>query len=97
MNRMDMAVCVARAEGVMMALYGLCRDLVIGSSVDEDKDGFLGSCVVDTVNGLAKVYAELGTLRMPEFGKGFTGEVEDEREEYRGTVRERERQYPDHQ
>ena len=55
----EMTVQIARAEGVMMALYGICRDLVIGCSVDEDKDGKLGDVLGDTMNGLTQVYNEL--------------------------------------
>lgn len=43
----------------MMALYGICRDLVIECSVDEDKDGKLGDVLCDTMNGLMQVYNEL--------------------------------------
>lgn len=56
----EMTIQIARAEGVMMALYGICRDLVIGCSVDEDKDGKLGDVMGDTMNGLMQVYNELG-------------------------------------
>ena len=55
----EMTIQIARAEGVMMALYGICRDLVIGCSVDEDKDGKLGDVLGDTMNGLMQVYNEL--------------------------------------
>jgi hypothetical protein len=54
-----MAIQIARAEGVMMALYGFCRDLVIGCSVNEDKDGKLGDVMCDTMNGLMQVYNDL--------------------------------------
>ena len=56
----EMTIQIARAEGVMMALYGICRDLVIGCSVDSDKDGVLGDVINDTVSGLSKVYEQLG-------------------------------------
>lgn len=55
----EMTIQIARAEGVMMTLYGLCRDLVIGCSVDENKDGKLGDAMSDAVNGLMQVYNEL--------------------------------------
>lgn len=56
----EMTIHIACAEGVMMALYGICRDLVIGCSVDSDKDGVLGDVINDTVTGLSKVYEQLG-------------------------------------
>lgn len=59
MTSHEMTVQIARAEGVMMALYGFCRDLVIGCSVDEDKDGKLGDVLGDAMNGLMQVYNEL--------------------------------------
>lgn len=59
MTNNEMTVAIARAEGVMMALYGICRDLVIGCSVDENKDGKLGDVLGDTMNGLMQVYNEL--------------------------------------
>lgn len=52
----EMAIQIARAEGVMMALYGICRDLVIGCTVDEEKNGKLGDVVGDAMNGLTMVY-----------------------------------------
>lgn len=55
----EMTIQIARAEGVMMALYGITRDLVIGCSVDENKDGKLGDVLGDTMNGLMQVYNEL--------------------------------------
>ena len=55
----EMTIQIARAEGVMMALYGICRDLVIGCSVDENKDGKLGDVMGDCINGLMQVYNEL--------------------------------------
>lgn len=55
----EMTVQIARAEGVMMALYGIYRDMVVGCSVDEDKDGKLGDVLGDTMNGLMQVYNEL--------------------------------------
>ena len=55
----EMTIQIARAEGVMMALYGICRDLVIGCSVDENKDGILGDVMGDCMNGLMHVYNEL--------------------------------------
>lgn len=42
MTSHEMTIQIARAEGVMMALYGFVRDMVIGCSVDADKDGKLG-------------------------------------------------------
>ena len=60
MNNIGMAIRIAKAEGVMMALYGICRDLAIGCSVDEDKDGKLGAEVGNVVVGLTEVYSELG-------------------------------------
>jgi len=58
----EMTIQIARAEGVMMALYGICRDLVIGRSVDEDKDGGLGDVIYDTISGLNNVYEGLGNI-----------------------------------
>jgi len=55
----EMAIQIARAEGVMRALYGICRDLVIGCSVDEDKNGKLGDVIGDAIHGLIQVYNEL--------------------------------------
>lgn len=60
MNNIGMAIRIAKAEGVMVALYGICRDLAIGCSVDEDKDGKTGAAVADAIGGLAEVYTELG-------------------------------------
>lgn len=59
MNNHEMTIQIARAEGVMMALYGIYRDMVAGCSVDEDKDGKLGDVLGDTMNGLMQVYNEL--------------------------------------
>ena len=59
MNKHEMTIQIARAEGVMMALYGFCRDMVIGCSVDEDKNGKLGDVLGDTMHGLIQVYNEL--------------------------------------
>ena len=58
----EMTIQIARAEGVMMALYGICRDLVIGCSVDEDKDGGLGDVIYDIISGLNNVYEDLGNI-----------------------------------
>lgn len=55
----EMTIQIARAEGVMMALYGFVRDMVVGCSVDADKDGKLGDVMCDTMNGLMQVYNEL--------------------------------------
>lgn len=55
----EMTIQIARAEGVMMALYGIYRDMVVGCSVDEDKDGKLGDVMGDTMNGLMQVYNKL--------------------------------------
>ncbi len=59
MSQHEMTIQIARAEGVMMALYGITRDLVIGCSVDDDKDGKLGDVLCDTMNGLMQVYNAL--------------------------------------
>ena len=59
MSPHEMTIQIARAEGVMMALYGITRDLVIGCSVDADKDGKLGDVLCDTMNGLMQVYSAL--------------------------------------
>ena len=56
MSGHEMTIQIARAEGVMMALYGITRDLVIGCSVDADKDGKLGDVLCGTMNGLMQVY-----------------------------------------
>ena len=56
MTSHEMTIQIARAEGVMMALYGFVRDMVIGCSVDADKDGKLGDVMCDTLNGLMQVY-----------------------------------------
>lgn len=55
----EMTIQIARAEGVMMALYGVYRDMVVGFSVDEDKVGKMGDVLGDTMNGLMQVYNEL--------------------------------------
>lgn len=60
MNKLGMAVRLGQCEGVMLALYGICRDLAIGCSVDEDKDGKLGACVADAMGKFDEVYTELG-------------------------------------
>lgn len=62
----EMTIQIARAEGVMMALYGICRDLVIGCSVDEDKNGKLGDVVCDTMHGLLGVYEALAEMESHE-------------------------------
>ena len=59
MSTYEMTIQIARAEGVMMALYGITRDLVIGLNVDADKDGKLGDVLCDTMNGLMQVYSAL--------------------------------------
>ena len=59
MTNHEMTIQIARAEGVMMALYGIYRDMVVGCSVDEDKDGKMGDVLGDTMNGLMQVYNEL--------------------------------------
>lgn len=43
---------ISRAEGVMMAMYAMLRDMGIVSMVDEDKNGKLGDVLGDTLNGL---------------------------------------------
>lgn len=43
---------VSRASGVLMLMYGLVRDLNICSMVEENKAGFFGSVVQDTLEGL---------------------------------------------
>lgn len=43
---------VNRAAGVLMLMYGLIRDNIIGSLVDDSKAGFFGSAVQDTLEGL---------------------------------------------
>lgn len=43
---------VNRTAGVLMMMYGLIRDQLIASMVDEDKPGFFGSVVQDTLQGL---------------------------------------------
>jgi len=73
MNKLDMAIRIAKAEGVMMALYGICRDLAIGCSVDEDKDGQTGLAVAEAISGLDDVYTELGA--------GTDGEEADEQDD----------------
>lgn len=55
----EMTIQIARAEGVVMALYGIYRDMVVGCIVDEDKDGKLGDVLGDTMSGLMQVYNEL--------------------------------------
>jgi len=66
MNKLDMAIRIAKAEGVMMALYGICRDLAIGCSVDEDKDGQTGVAVYEAIGGLDDVYTALGAGKYDE-------------------------------
>ena len=67
----EMTIQIARAEGVMTALYGICRDMVIGRSVDENKDGKLGDVMGDCMNGLMQVYNE---LEPEEAGQSITTE-----------------------
>lgn len=55
----EMTIQITRAEGVMMALYGIYSDMVVGCSVDEDKDLKMGDVLVDTMSGLMQVYNEL--------------------------------------
>jgi len=59
MTPTEMTIQIARAEDVMMALYGIYRDMAVGCSVDEDKDGKLGDVLGDTMNGMIQVYNEL--------------------------------------
>jgi hypothetical protein len=56
----------------MMALYGICRDLVIGCSVDADKDGKLGDVMCDAMNGLVQVYNALSNETDDTKEKRFT-------------------------
>ena len=67
------AIRIAKAEGAMMVLYGICRDLAIGCSVDEDKDGQTGLEVAKAISGLDDVYTELGA--------GTDGEEADEQDD----------------
>lgn len=46
---------VSRAQGVLMTLYGLVRDIEIASLVDDGKTGELGGVVMDTIHGLNRV------------------------------------------
>lgn len=55
----EMTIQIARAEGVMMALYGIVRDLNIGCSVDKDENGKLGDVVGDVMHRLVEVYHAL--------------------------------------
>jgi len=48
---------IARAQGVIMTLYGICRDKCC-LLVDDDKDGKLGDVISDTTMGLNSVINE---------------------------------------
>ncbi len=69
----EMTIHIARAEGVMMTLYGFVRDMVVGCSVDADKDGKLGDVLGDTMIGLMQVY---NALEPKEPERSFTESVE---------------------
>ena len=44
-----------RAQGVIMTMYALLRDMGIANMVDDDKDGKLGAVTADTVQGLNEI------------------------------------------
>lgn len=46
---------ISRAQGVITALYGVVRDMNIGSLVDKDENGKLGDVISDTLNGLNSI------------------------------------------
>lgn len=46
---------ISRAEGVMMTMYALIRDMGITNKVEADKDGKLGDVLGDAMNGLQRV------------------------------------------
>lgn len=48
---------IARAQGVMTTLYGICRDKC-NFLIDDDKNGKLGDVISDTINGLDSIIRE---------------------------------------
>ena len=74
MTNHKMTIQIARAEGVMMALYGIYRDMVVGCSVDEEKDGKMGDVLGDTMNGLMQVHNELDDNSGDTKEKRFTAD-----------------------
>ena len=46
---------LSRAQGVLMTLYALIRDMGIANMVDEDKNGKLGDVIGDTMQGLNSI------------------------------------------
>ncbi len=53
--REKVMVATAKAEGVLCALYGIIRDMNIGSLVDKNENGKLGDVIGDTLAGLKYV------------------------------------------
>lgn len=54
-NRDKVIAEIGRAQGVMMTMYALRRDMVIANMVDEDKNGKLGDVLGDTMQGLDSI------------------------------------------
>lgn len=48
---------ISRAQGVILTLYGICRDKCC-FLVDDDKDGKTGDVISDTMNGLNSIICE---------------------------------------
>ena len=53
--RENVMIATAKAEGVLCALYGIVRDMNIGSLVDKNENGKLGDVIGDTLAGLEYV------------------------------------------
>lgn len=54
-NRDKVIAEIGRAQGVMMTMYALLRDMGIVNMVDEEKNGKLGDVLGDTMQGLDSI------------------------------------------
>lgn len=60
MDRQKILSEITRAEGVLTAMYGFVRDMVIMDKVADSKDGKTGDVIGDTLRGLNEAIMELG-------------------------------------
>ncbi len=93
MTKMEMAVKIARAEGMMLGLYGIVRDSVIGPAVDKSEDSDLAILIGEQEQNLSDVYKAIEAgdiegdgeaLRLPGWmrrakGEGKPGEEDEDR------------------
>lgn len=56
MTKIEMTVKIARAEGMMLGLYGMVRDCIIGDGVKADQDSDLAILVGEQEQNLSDVY-----------------------------------------